>query len=157
MSTSVFSISNIRSIFKGAYSCKSRSRVNMLTLQAWLTDGTWESVTPRALVAAYRKSKQTSSPAAMAFFLLFIYFGYDLCISSMAWIRALYGGYYLLICSFKKKIHTAHYLLCIMHYNYNNSLINHQQLDLCCAATEFWVMVLFTISQGATFHSVSLH
>lgn len=41
--------------------------------------------------------------------------------------------------------YTAHYLLCIMHYNYNNSLINHQHPVLYQSAAEFWVMVLFTI------------
>lgn len=41
--------------------------------------------------------------------------------------------------------YTAHYLLCIMHYNYNNSLINHQHPVLYQSTAEFWVMVLFTI------------
>lgn len=41
--------------------------------------------------------------------------------------------------------YTAHYLLCIMHHNYDNSLINHQHPVLYQSAAEFWVMALFTI------------
>lgn len=102
---------------------KWRSNISFVILMAWLTCYT-RICNSNKTCCSLKENPTHIMASSNSLSFLYLKKLYDLSISNIKWLCALYGSYYLLICSFGGG--TAHYLLCIMHYNYNNSLINHQ-------------------------------